>query len=91
VKCARADTVRLWDVEELAEVTVLFTGSGALVAYDPDTGLLSASSSGELLMFSMDPDRWVEQACDFVGRDLMQAEWDQYVPGDGPPTSACTS
>jgi hypothetical protein len=53
--------------------------------------LLSASSSGELLTFSLDPDRWVEQACDFVGRDLTQAEWDQYVPGDGPPTSACTS
>lgn len=75
---------------------MLFTGDGALTisdatAYDADTGLLAPVSSGQILQFSLDPDRWIEQACEFVGRDFTQAEWDQYVPGDGPPVSACSS
>jgi hypothetical protein len=43
-----------------------------------------------LLEFSVDPDRWIERACEFVGRDMSQEEWDEYVPGDEPRQSACS-
>ena len=87
-------TVRLWDIETLETSSVVYAGSEAIVPsdatwYDPDTGLLSALSSSQLLQFSLDPDRWIERACALADRELTPEEWDQYVPGDIPQTSAC--
>ncbi len=89
-------TVRLWDIDAWEPASVLFAGSEAVVVsdatmYDPETEMLSALSSRQVLQFSLDPDRWIEQACEFAGRDLTAEEWNEYVPGDIPPTSACES
>jgi len=47
-------------------------------------------TSGRLLEIPLDPERWVERACDIVGRDLTSDEWQRYVPGDEDVQSACT-
>jgi hypothetical protein len=75
-------TVRLWDIDAWDPGSVLFAGSEAVVVsdatwYDPDTGTVSALSSSQVLQFSLDPDRWIEQACEFVGRDLTDEEWNE--------------
>jgi hypothetical protein len=32
--------------------------------------------------YSLDPARWLAQACQIAGRDLTVAEWERYVPSD---------
>ena len=89
-------TVRLWDVTTGASVGMLSSGaeSGSTPPstpwFDPERGTVWVASSGRLLEFSLDPARWIEQACEFVERDLTQDEWDRYVPGDEPLQSACS-
>ena len=46
-------------------------------------------SGDTLLEVPLDPELWIERACEVVGRDLTQAEWDLFVPGGGQPQSAC--
>ena len=84
--------VRLSDVDEQISV-LLWKGSGGASPsppwYDDATDSLWVATSGRLLRFPLDPERWVERACFVVGRDFTQAEWDQLVPGDEPLRSAC--
>ncbi len=80
-------TVRLWDPETSTVAGLLWNGSGSRVApspwYDSTSESLWVSSSGLILNISLDPERWVERACEIAGRDLTQNEWDQFVPGAG--------
>jgi len=46
-------------------------------------------ATGKLLEVPLNPERWIEKACQVVGRDLTREEWDRYVPGDEPPMSVC--
>jgi serine/threonine protein kinase/WD40 repeat protein/DNA-binding winged helix-turn-helix (wHTH) protein len=86
-------TIRLWDVARGASAGVIWDGSGAVVAspnwYDEETESLWATSSGKLLQIPLNPDRWIAAACDLLARDLTQAEWDQFVPGEQELQSAC--
>ncbi len=56
---------------------------------DEVTDTLWAGSSGALLQIPLDPNRWVERACELVSRDLSSAEWERFVPGGGDPQPAC--
>ncbi len=86
-------SVRLWDVERRQDVGVIAGGSGAKllapVWYDASTDSVWLSTSGSLVRVSLDPQRWVERACEIVNRDLTAEEWDRFVPGDTPPQPAC--
>ena len=86
-------TVRLWDLERNAPAGLVWDGSGSVFSspswYDPETDSVWVATSGLLMEVPLDPQRWVEQACDLVGRDLTAAEWERWIPGDGPPRSAC--
>lgn len=87
-------TVRLWDVERRAWAGLVWDGTGELGRsgpgwYDPATDSLWITSSGQLLQIPVDPRRWIDRACEIVGRDLTDDEWARYVPGDGPRQTAC--
>lgn len=86
-------SVRLYDVEERTVPTVVWNGTGAFSSapgwYDDSTSSMWIHSGGQLLSIPLDPDRWVESACQIVGRDLTQQEWDRLVPGEEPLRSAC--
>ena len=47
-------------------------------------------TSGKVTTFSLDPDRWIERACLLADRELTADEWERFVPGDEPQTSACS-
>jgi len=47
------------------------------------------STSGKLLRVPLTPKRWVQRACELVGRDFTQDEWERFVPGDDLLVSAC--
>ena len=79
-------TVRLWDIERNTSAGVLWSGSGSTPGspswYDEETETIWVHSSGKVLQFSLNPERWLEQACAAAGRNFTQDEWDRYVPGD---------
>ena len=65
---------------------MVWTGTGAVSGspswYDESTQTIWVNSSGKLLQFPLNPERWLEKACIAAGLDFTQDEWDRYVPGD---------
>ena len=86
-------SVRLSVVAERRVPTVVRDGTGAFSSApgwdDDDTSSMWIHFGGQLLSISLDPGRWVESACEIVGRDLTEEEWDRLVPGDEPLRSVC--
>ena len=86
-------SVRLWDVEQRANAAVILNGSigdqGAPLWYDETTDSIWIQSSSRLERLPLSPERWTERACEIVGRDFTQEEWDRFVPGDQPLQSSC--
>ena len=87
--------VRLWDVERGEWAGLIWDGeAGAALGspsfYDPETETMWLFVSGKLIQVPMNPERWIEKACALVGDGFTQDEWDRYVPGDEPLTSACS-
>lgn len=58
--------------------------------YDPETDSVWVATSGLLMEVPLDPQRWVREACDLVGRDLTDDEWERWIPGDDPPNQHAT-
>lgn len=86
-------TVRLWDLERNVSAGVAWSGVGSAGGspswFDAESNSIWVASSGRLLNIPLDPAQWIERACSVVGRDLTQAEWERYVPGDEQRHSAC--
>jgi hypothetical protein len=57
--------------------------------YDDESESLWLGTSGKLLQVPMNPHGWIDRACELVGRDFTQDEWDRFVPGNLPLRSAC--
>jgi WD40 repeat protein len=87
-------TVRVWDLVRGEPAGLVWDGTGVGLSspswYDESSDSIWVFSSGRLLEIPLDPQRWVERACDIVGRDLTSDEWGRYVPGDEDVQSACT-
>ncbi len=86
-------TVRLWDVERNASAGLVWDGSGGAPVtppwFDDATDSLWVASSGKLLRAPISPERWIERACEIVGRSFTDDEWERYVPGDDRVQTAC--
>ena len=86
--------VRLWDVVRGESAGLLLDGTGSVdgvsLWYDEATDSLWANTSGKIQQIPLNPERWIERACEVVGRDLTQDEWDRFVPGEGEVQSACS-
>lgn len=86
-------TVRLWDMERSRSAGVVWDGSGATSGlpswYDAEAETIWVSTSGKVVEIPVNPDRWIEWACEIVGRDFTPDEWAEFVPGNQPLRSAC--
>ena len=58
-----------------------FRACGMDVSRDGQTAVTTAYS-GELQLWQIDPVWWRERACAITARNLTQAEWAQYLPGE---------
>jgi len=89
------DRIRLWDGRTSAYQASIplpnlpatglwstaYLGPGSSIAYLPDsTGLLVASADGRIFTVDTRTSTWLERACSIAGRNLTQAEWDQFFP-----------
>jgi WD40 repeat protein len=90
---SRDGTVRLWDIEQGASAGLVWDGSGAASAgvpwYDDTTDTVWVAASGQLLQIPVDPQRWVDKACEILGRDFTEQEWERFVPDDEPLQPGC--
>ena len=86
-------TVRAWDVERNVSRGVLWRGPTEVTFatwYDDDSDSLRIAEEQRLLELPLNPDVYLQRACEVVNRDLSQDEWDQYVPDGRPVRIACT-
>ncbi|MDH3683166.1 MAG: WD40 repeat domain-containing protein, partial [Acidimicrobiia bacterium] len=86
-------SVRLWDVEREVSRGVLWRSgvgisNGAWYEEESDSIWVVVSDT-QLVRLPLDPDIHLDRACEIVGRDLTQEEWDRFVPGGGPVRSTC--
>ena len=88
----RDGTVRLWNLESGTSGGLVWDGTGdakSVPWYDEATESVWVATSGWLLQVPLDPQQWIDRACEIVGRDMTQQEWDRFVPRGGPVQSAC--
>jgi hypothetical protein len=52
------------------------------VAWSADGRLASGSEDRTVIVWQMDPETWIEQACQIAGRNFTIAEWRQYFPSE---------
>jgi DNA-binding SARP family transcriptional activator len=88
------DSLRLYDVAartqlgdtiQLGDLDAGFAGA----AFRPDGLELAVDTAQGIVVWSLDPIRWVQAACDVAGRNLTQAEWDQYIGDLAPYRATC--
>lgn len=85
--------VRIFDVEAGDTPVTVWSGPGTFASepgwYDAATDTVWVTASGRLLQIPVDPAAWVERACAVLDRDLTEAEWDRYVPGEQALRQVC--
>jgi WD40 repeat protein len=87
-------TIRLWDSGIQAFVTTVTaattrTPDGEPGWYDETTSSLWTTTGDRLIAIPLGPEVWAAQACELIGRDLTNQEWDLYVPGGRPQSPVC--
>ena len=86
-------SVRLRDIDARLTTPIIYQGDGAPRStpwYDEASDAVWVASSDRLVRLPLGSDAWRERACDRVGRDLSQDEWDRLVPGGGPRIATCS-
>ncbi len=86
--------VVLWDVEHTEPIGLVWRGngsgsSGTVIWSDEASASMWVAIANKIIEIPTNPDRWIERACEVVGRDFTQAEWDRLVPGSEPLVTAC--
>ena len=75
----------LWDLETLQPLGAPLEAAGApllSLAFDPEgRQLFSGDEAGNLLVWDLDPASWLQRACETARRNLTQAEWRTFFPG----------
>ncbi len=76
----------LWDVlsrRAIGNPLRLTSGAATSLAFGPGgLTLASGSDTRQVMLWDVSPLSWIERACELAGRNLTQAEWQQYFPGE---------
>ena len=86
--------VTLFDVESgtvLGTPLSIADGEFNNVALSPEGSWLAFAGGGGTLVWSLDPQRWLEAACEVAGRDLSRDEWDANIGDLAPYRQTCAA
>jgi WD40 repeat protein len=88
-------TILLWDLSNPLTPAAMglpltaHTGGVASLRFSPDGKILASSDdTGMTYLWSMDPDYWIDRACQQAQRNFTREEWEQFVP-DEPYREVC--
>lgn len=90
----RDGVYRLWDLEAERAIGVLHDGSASSLGppgIEEDGRFAWLSTPGRAIRVPIEPEAWIERACEVVGRELTDAEWDEHVPSDVDRGPVCAS
>ncbi len=86
------ETIILWDVTTRQPIGQPLTGHTYFVesvAFSPDgKTLASGGGDGRIILWNVDPQIWIQEMCQRVGRNFTRTEWAQYFP-DQPYRVTC--
>ena len=75
--------IRLWDVATGRQMGQSFVGHQDVawaITFSPDgKKLASGGRDGAIIVWDLDLDSWIKQACDIANRNFTEAEWQQYL------------
>ena len=81
---------RVWDLADGVQVGAVFpSDSGTSSNASPNAKWLATIHEGRAVVWDLDLDSWYEKACRAAGRNLTQAEWDQFGPADVAYAQTC--
>lgn len=87
--------VLLWDLRSLQRLSVPLRGHNTAVvalSFQPDGWyLVTGDEAGEVIRWRVGLDSWRQLACNISGRDLLSAEWVQYIGPDRSYQPTCTA
>ncbi|MCJ7432507.1 MAG: hypothetical protein MUO77_03375 [Anaerolineales bacterium] len=79
-------TIRLWDVntrQQIGEPLLGHNGPIESVTFSPNGFILaSGGRDNTIFLWDINVQSWIEKACQRVGRNFTQAEWQQYLPNE---------
>jgi DNA-binding SARP family transcriptional activator/WD40 repeat protein len=74
--------VEVWDVETGTPSTVLEVSDETTGAHFLSEGeLVTVSSDGQVRLHDLSTSDWIRAACSVAGRELSEAEWARFLPG----------
>jgi WD40 repeat protein len=80
------NTITLWDISTHQPIGRSLAGHADSVlslAFSPDGKLLAAGDAANtVIIWNVDPQSWISETCQRVGRNLTSAEWQQYFLGE---------
>ena len=86
----------LWDIsdpENSLQRVVLKGHTKAVLSggifFLPDGKTLISASKDEVILWDLDPQSWIEKACNLAGRNFTQSEWGQFVGRSVPYHATC--
>ena len=87
------EMLRFYDVASRTQLgdaidTDVWGGDGGAVLRRDGRQAAVITSQG-IVVWDLDPDTWVEAACQLAGRNLTHAEWDQYIGDLAPYRQTC--
>ena len=84
-------SVRLWDIEAGVQVGAPFPNDIQVSAggRSGDVLELVTAVDDNLLIWNLDTSTWFDTACEAVGRNMTQSEWDQFGPNDTEYRATC--
>lgn len=79
-------TVRLWNSEDGQAVGMPLSGHASAVtalAFNPDGTLLaSAGGMDQIRLWELDPQTWLQRACEIANRSMTEEEWSTFISNE---------